>query len=76
MGDRFLTVRETAQLLRMSEAQVYRDVQAGYLPGRRLRPRGKILIDRTALDQVLTADSQSTPTRARFHGMTPVTVPG
>ncbi|MCD8810004.1 helix-turn-helix domain-containing protein [Mammaliicoccus sciuri] len=43
----FLTVKETAELLRMSERQVYKLIQQNVIP--HIKIKGKILVDREEL---------------------------
>lgn len=47
---RFLTVHETAQLLRVDRGTVYRAIADGRLPHLQLGPRGAIRIDAAQLE--------------------------
>src|SRR5512138_3413020 len=66
MPDRFLTTRETAELLGIHEKQVYALVKAGKLPASRVT--GKWLFPRRLLDEWIEKNAMEGLAKARERG--------
>lgn len=52
-NDKYMTLSEVAELLRLSKPRIYNMAQAGEIPCIQIKARGKRLFSRTAIDEWL-----------------------